>query len=187
MTKPAQFTIRQAITDDVNAVVSLWNAAAEWLAANGQDQWQYPVTTNRIVSTIAAGHVWMIDDLTKPVATVTLDHFADPKLWNSEDNPDDALYAHRMVVSRATRNQHLGSAILDWASLKAKAEGKHWLRFDAWSTNTDLHRYYLDRGFHHVRTVTGADIISGVLFQREAGVTLGLGPKLIRSASPAVG
>lgn len=65
----------------------------------------------------------------------------------------------------------LGDAILNWASLRAAAAGKKWIRLDTRRDNTGLHRYYLRRGFEHVRTVFPPRwrTESGALFQRPAG------------------
>ena len=85
------------------------------------------------------------------------------------------MYVHRMVVARDLGGRNLGAAMLDWAGRHAQRHGKPWVRLDAWRTNTALHRYYLDRGFHRVRTCELAWRGSGELFQRRAAVQLGVG------------
>ena len=112
------------------------------------------------------------------IGTVTVDDFADPRLWQPADEPGRAYYVHRLVLEDAARGSELRSAVLDWASEQAEAAGRKWLRLDAWSSNPGLHRYYLDHGFRHVRTVTGPDIPSGVMFERDATTQLGRGPEL---------
>jgi GNAT superfamily N-acetyltransferase len=166
------YLIRQADDADVSRVAELWTAAARDLAARGYDQWQYPVRVASIQKAVDAGTCWVIDDKRGLAATVTLDEDADPALWRPEDQPGDALYVHRLVVRTDLRGQDLGSAILDWAGDRAADLGKGWLRLDAWTTNPDLHRYYLNQNFHHIRTVHAAGIVSGALFQREAAATL---------------
>jgi len=59
--------------------------------------------------------------------------------------------------------------MLDWASGRAGAAGKQWLRLDAWSRNADLHRYYERRGFQPVRLLRFDHRGSGALYQRPAG------------------
>jgi hypothetical protein len=157
-------------------------AAASWLAQQGQDQWQYPVKLGGIEAAIHASTCWLVQRQNGVVlATVTVDTFADPRLWLAEDQPDAARYVHRLVVDRGANIPHLGSAILDWASIHAERAGARWLRLDAWTSNTRLHKYYLEHEFHLVRTVQAPDIKSGVLFERRAGVTLDLGPTINES------
>lgn len=176
-------TIRSADEADLETVASLWNESAAWLREQGEDQWQYPVKRDNIRAAIDARTCWLVEnEHGASVATVTLDTFADPTLWLADDDPDDALYVHRLVVRQDQRSRELGSAILDWASVFATRAGKRWLRLDAWTSNTRLHKYYLDRGFTLVRTVHGPGIVSGTLFERPAGQYLGRGPVILPNA-----
>lgn len=177
-----EFTIRRATLDDTQGVVDLWRAAAIWLRDRGSDQWQYPVKMHNVDAAIVAQTCWMVENTDgTPAGTVTVDKNADPDLWHAADLPEAALYAHRLVVREDLRGQELGAAILDWASARAKMCGKVWLRLDAWTTNAGLQHYYLKRGFQLVRVVRRADIVSGALFQRPAGVVSGLGPSISES------
>lgn len=179
-------TIRRAGPDDVETVAWLWNEAAQWLKERGLDQWQYPVRTHAIEAAVSAGNCWLVHNNTgQPIATVTLDDDADPRLWKPYEDPDQAFYVHRLVVRQTARQHELGSAVLDWASQRAKSAHKRWLRLDAWTSNRDLHQYYLGRGFTHVRTVAAPDIVSGALFQRPAGVVWGRGPQVLDSTEVA--
>jgi GNAT superfamily N-acetyltransferase len=178
-----QLRIRQATTADVATVVRLWEEAAAWLKSIESDQWQYPVKMDNVRRAIDGASCWMIETRHgDQVATVTLDSYADPMLWEPADDPETAFYAHRLVVSQEARAHELGSAILDWASLKASRAGKKWLRLDVWTSNLKLRRYYLDRDFELVRIVP--DIEYGVLFQRPAGVSLGRGPTIEEQPEP---
>jgi len=170
-------TIRRATEADIQTVADLWNESSEWLRGAGLDQWQYPVRFPGIRAAVHSETCWIVEDPPgEPVGTVTLDDDADPELWTPLDKPGQALYLHRLVVRSKLRGRDLGSAIVDWASVRAQSLGKAWLRLDAWTTNDQLHRYYLDRGFRLVRIVPGASSGSGAAFEREAGKVLGRGP-----------
>jgi len=172
-------TIRPAVAADFDTVVSLWNEAAEWLASRGIDQWQYAPRHPAIRRNIAAGECWIVDDdQGAPVATITVDAYADPDFWRPEDDPDSALYAHRMAIRRAWSGQEIGSAMLDYAGQLAREAGRRWLRLDAWRDNTELQAYYVRRAFQPVRLADAPHRQSGALFQRPASITLGLGPTL---------
>lgn len=164
----ADLPMRQAKTEeDVQAVVALWNEAKEWLATKGTDQWQYPVRIDSIRQKVAEGAVWLLDnDQGEPIATITLDEDADPRLWKPEDHPEDALYAHRLVVRIDKRHNRVGQKVLEWAIQKARNESKIWLRLDAWTSNALLHEYYLSTGFTLVRVIKDRSVTSGALFQR---------------------
>jgi GNAT superfamily N-acetyltransferase len=178
-------TIRRAQPQDVPTIATIWTRASEQLGRQGLDQWQYPVRIGRIEEHVAAGTCWIVEAHPGHViGTVTVDGFADPQLWQPSDEPNSASYVHRMVLTDEARGSDLGSAILDWAATRAAADGKRWLRLDAWTTNPGLHRYYLNRGFHHVRTVEGPQIVSGVLLQRDANLVLGRGPAVLEPSLP---
>jgi GNAT superfamily N-acetyltransferase len=179
-------TIRRATSADIDAVLALVIQAAQWLADRGSDQWQYTEERHRlsIARTTARGEVWIVKDPNgTAVATITINGYADPEFWSTADDPADALYVHRMAVTRTARGREIGSALLDWASRQAVDAGKKWLRLDAWACNTALHDYYLQRGFQNVRTLHLAHRGSGALFQRPATTQLGTGPRLIEHAS----
>ncbi|WP_329021055.1 GNAT family N-acetyltransferase [Streptomyces sp. NBC_01601] len=174
----SELTIAPATPKDLETVTGLWEQAGQWLRERGIDQWQYEPRTDRIRENIAAGECFLVHDDGIAVATITVDTHADPDFWNAEEAAEDALYVHRMVVRRDASGEELGSALLDWASTRAEAQGKRWLRLDAWRTNQGLLDYYRARGCDLVRTVTAEGRQSGALFQRPAGRTRGVGPLL---------
>jgi GNAT superfamily N-acetyltransferase len=171
-------TVRPARADELDIVAELWDEASRWLGSRGIDQWQYPPRREAIAHGIAAGDCWLVEEEGRVIGTITVDDCADEEFWGPEDDPDDALYLHRMVTVREVAGREIGSALLDWASRRAASLGKRWVRLDAWRSNHELQRYYRDRGFKHVRTVELAQRKSGALFQREAGLTAKHGPEV---------
>ncbi len=169
--------IRRATTDaDLDDVADMWTRSSERLQRLGYDQWSYPVKWHNILRSSAERKLWVVSlDHDRPIATITLENEADD-FWLPENDPEDALYAHRLVVDDGYRGTELGSALLDWAARRARAVGKTWLRLDAWKSNTDLHKYYLDRGFTFVRIAPGPDELSGACFQRRSDFELHRGP-----------
>jgi GNAT superfamily N-acetyltransferase len=163
------FVIRLATEADTPTVVTIWTGAAAWLRTLGTDQWQYPIKMYNIHAEIGSRSCWIVESSPgTPVGIVTVDPEADPTLWQPDDQPNNALYLHRLAVRDDLRGRELGSSILDWAGRRAQSAGKPWIRLDAWTSNPGLHQYYLNRGFRLVRMVTGLDIGSGTLFERSA-------------------
>lgn len=164
-------TIRRATPNDLPAVLALLAEAARWLHAIGVRQWPaegFPA--GRIQPLIDAGVVYLFHtawDPGAPAATMALDRQADPEFWRPADRPDDALYVHKLAVSRAHAGEGLGGALLDWAALRAAAQGRRWLRLDCAKDNARLQAYYRAAGFRHVRTVDLPHRASGALFERE--------------------
>ncbi|MBV9160076.1 MAG: GNAT family N-acetyltransferase [Pseudonocardiales bacterium] len=177
--------VRQALTeDDIVEVAAMWTRSAAWLRGKGLDQWQYPVKWENIRRTVTDGTCWLVTDHDgRPIGTITVEFKADP-YWDLSDDPDNALYVHRMVVVSGARGGELGSALLDWAARRARRAGKSWLRLDAWKSNPALHQYYLDRGFTLVRIDDNPADPSGACFQRLATVELHVGPDVVEDNTP---
>lgn len=182
------FVIRLATEADTPTVVTIWTGAAAWLSTLGTDQWQYPIKMYNIDAEIGSRSCWIVERVPgDPVGIVTVDTEADPTMWQPADQPDKALYLHRLAARDDMRGRELGSSILDWAGRRAQSAGKQWIRLDAWTTNPGLHKYYLDRGFRLVRMVTGLDIVSGALFERSAGYQASDNPIRIVETPDATG
>ncbi|MGG7574260.1 GNAT family N-acetyltransferase [Streptomyces sirii] len=163
---PEDITIRPAVAAEAGVIASMWDEAAQWLRARDIDQWQYPANLEKISRDIEHGSAYILLGASEYLGTITVDEFADPEFWLPEDDPDDALYAHRVITRPVARGLSLGALMLDLASQKAKDAGKRWLRVDAWKTNADLGNYYEAQGFTRVRTVDLPHRRSGTLFQR---------------------
>ena len=127
-----------------------------------------PLGERRSRTTSAGDQCWLVEEDGRVIGTITTDDCADEEFWRPEDDPDDALYLHRMVTIREVAGREIGSALLDWASRRAAALGKRWVRLDAWRSNPGLQRHYANRGFQLVRTVELPHRQSGALFQRPA-------------------
>ncbi|MBV2367127.1 GNAT family N-acetyltransferase [Streptomonospora nanhaiensis] len=161
-------TIRLAEAADLDALIALRIESETWLHAAGIQQW---VDRERGIRNlregVAAGVTYVVDDGGTVAATLTLNG-PDRDFWTDEDDPENALYLYKFIIGPAHRGTGLGDALLDWACAEAEGRGKALLRLDCWRENKSLQRYYLDRGFHHVRTVQVAGRGSGALFERPA-------------------
>ena len=104
--------------------------------------------------------------LRRVVATTILSDDGDTDFWTPQELTEPAFYVSK--VAAVDGYPGLGSALLDWCGWQAARRGGELLRLDAWRTNPDLHRYYLTRGFRHVRTVEVPGRNSGALFERPA-------------------
>ncbi|MFH9560143.1 GNAT family N-acetyltransferase [Streptomyces globisporus] len=158
--------VRAGRPDELDAVESLLREASAWLASRSIDQWQYPPHRDRITEALEQGVCFLAFEGGKPIATIQVDDFADPEFWTPEHRPDAALYVHRMAVTRANSGAGVGGLLLDWASERAAAQGKQWLRLDAWKDNQKLHQFYKDAGFTLLGIVDLPHRRSGALFQR---------------------
>lgn len=158
--------IRPANIGDLLTVQSILAEASAWLASRGIEQWpESGFPEEQTARRIRQGSVYLAFAAGEPVATITLDAWADPEFW---DTPDDAGYVHRLAVRRSWAGRGIGKALLDWAGQRVAESGGQWLRLDCMRDNKPLHDYYRHLGFEHVRDVELGHRISGSLFQRVA-------------------
>ncbi|WP_045876664.1 GNAT family N-acetyltransferase [Pseudofrankia sp. DC12] len=162
-----QLAIRPASSDDVDTVAGILAEAARWLAARGIEQWPadgFPVADIR--DRIARGETYVAEADGHAVATISLD-WADPDMWGAAGTDGAAVYVHRLAVLRSAAGRRIGEQLLAWAAAQALAAGRAQVRLDCVTANAQLCRYYVDRGWTHVRDITD-EIGTESLFQREA-------------------
>ena len=106
----------------------------------------WPEFEKQLVATeIAEKRQWklIIDDKIACVWAIT---FNDEQIWE-ERNKDAAIYIHRIATHPEYRGRNLVSAIVDWAKLYAKQNGKNYIRLDTLGNNTKLIEHYKNAGF----------------------------------------
>ncbi|WP_182897660.1 GNAT family N-acetyltransferase [Microbispora sp. H10830] len=169
-----ELTLRRATPADLQGVLALLARTAGWLNGLGVRQWPaggFPA--ERIEPLIGAGVMYLLEAGSQvPAATIAVDGHADPEFWTSADRPGDALYVHKLAVSRTYSGRGLGDTLLDWAALRAAAHDRPYLRLDCAKDNARLQSYYRKAGFRHVRTVDLPHRASGALFERDAGAAI---------------
>ncbi len=165
-------SLRSATVNDHELIAGLINEAAEWLRTKNTDQWAQPWPSHedrshRILRDLRARKTWLATDGSTPVATVTTDS-EDSPVWPKAVRHERAVYVYRLVVSRTHAGQGLGSALLDWAGLRARQlYAARWIRVDVWTTNYALHSYYRQQGFEFYGfSEELVDYPSAALFQK---------------------
>lgn len=176
----AEFELRLANEYDLEGAENLTDSARVWLRSKGTDQWQRPWPDNtdriaRVRAALARRQTWVLVDGRTHVAMITVDWQAVtpglPVLWSEEERAEPAAYDHRMAVLRdpAYAGRGIGARLLDWSGhLAADAYGARYVRLDAWTSNSALHRYYKGIGFDKKRTYEEEEINcpSGALFEK---------------------
>jgi ribosomal protein S18 acetylase RimI-like enzyme len=166
------YRIRPATPNDVDDLMRLRTEAERWLADAHIDQWSNPEFGAKAIDkwlvAINSGLTWVIVDEDHRVRATVSTGAADLDFWTPEDDPSNARYIYKLIVSRNAAGTNLGARILDWSARVAAVEARRWLRLDVWRTNTGLQGYYERLGFTHVRTEAPAHRLSGWMAQRPA-------------------
>jgi GNAT superfamily N-acetyltransferase len=159
-----RLTFRRAVAADADRAVRLVLGRLTWLGGRGLDQWSTRDQGAAVRDSIAAGRTWVLCDGPQVVGTLALSTTADPDFWTEQDRAVPALYVTKMATALDQAGHGLGDLLLDCVAAHGRARGVSVLRWDAWRTNPELHRYYAAlSGVRHVRTVPG--LASGALFE----------------------
>lgn len=168
------FDVRVAAPGQLGVVFGLLDDASRWLRTKNTDQWSRPWPdengrAERVRACVEDGRTLLIWDGGEPVATVSVDDRPDTHLWTPAECAEPALYLRRLAVRRDHAGLGLGAEVLDWMGTRAALRAARWIRVDVWTTNVDLHAYYVRQGFDLVRIEALPGYPSGALFQRAAG------------------
>ena len=111
----AKLTISKASVGDAGEVISLLDAAAEWIQDRGIDQWR-PGSFNkeRLLTRIRNGEVYIATYEGSIVGTFRL-QMHDKSVWGERDSNEDYAYIHRLAIKSDFHGQRLGLYLLEQA------------------------------------------------------------------------
>jgi GNAT superfamily N-acetyltransferase len=148
---PGGMTVRPAQEADLDAILTIWAEADDWMRQRGIEPGAPPMPLRDIVSNrIKSGScyvVWRDGPPSKIVGTITLE-WTDDGVW-SDRSAADACYVHGLATERASAGQGIGVALLRWAEEMALAAGKSSVRLDCDANNPALRTYYQCAGLTH--------------------------------------
>jgi hypothetical protein len=179
----APLQIAQANAQHLDTVLGLIDDARGWLWKKDTDQWEEPWPTAaardaRVLKGLQNGKTWIVWDGAIAAATVTIATAHNPAVWSKPtctcDLTERAIYVHRLITARKYAGCGLGAELIDWAGLRGRRKNRaRWIRIDVWSTNTELHDYYVGKGFKSCGHCADPDYPSGALFEKPvAGIVV---------------
>jgi ribosomal protein S18 acetylase RimI-like enzyme len=80
----------------------------------------------------------------------------DKLIWREQEK-EDALYLHRVVLNRAFKGVRIFEMVLRWSVEYALTNKRKFVRMDTWADNAKLINYYKTYGFRFVENYTTAD------------------------------
>ncbi|MFD9966181.1 GNAT family N-acetyltransferase [Amycolatopsis sp. NPDC058986] len=166
---PSPLLIHQAVTEkDAAEAVKLLIARADWLQDHGSDQWGNFREKKAELLHSALKRTWLLRERStgKVVGTIAFVD-ADAEFWTPEEREVPSVYVAKLATAPEATGQGLGHVLLGFAMYSAYLDWRSQeVRFDAWKTSPELHRYYEHAGWTHLRTVDLPHRRSGALFSR---------------------
>lgn len=139
-------TVAAATPSDTKALAFLRDEAADWLLAQGINQWH---SGERPVSWDQPGHELFVLRHGPDIAGTVTILWEDPFIWGEQ--PGAAGYIHNLVVARPYSGQSLGRRLLQWAEDHIASSGRSVARLDCAKANLKLRELYESVGYHWVR------------------------------------
>lgn len=153
---------RRATADDAESVIGVVLDRLQWLRGQGLDQWSTRDQESVVRGNIRDGVAWLLEDGGKVVGTMAMSPSPPAGLWTDAELATPALYVAKLATALPGRG--IGQLLLACAGATARAQQLPLLRWDAWSTNAELHAYY--RALPSVRMLRIVpDQASGALFE----------------------
>ena len=138
--------IRRAGVSDFSAVSTVLIEAAYWLRKKGMSLWDPEnFSENGLLPQVEGGNFW-ICILGGNVAGVLKFQMEDELYWPGFPK-DEAVYVHKLTVSRRFAGQGLADRMLNWAAMKGAELGRNYLRLDCEASREKLCRIYEKFGF----------------------------------------
>lgn len=153
------YEISLATSKESDQIISLLKDAAKWLKERQIDQWGFLASGGEdegIRQAIHNKETFIVKRDGEIVATFTLYHEQtewDQHVWGRLN--DEAVYLHRLALSRSEIGSGLGKVVLQWMVNHLRNEGKSTLRLDCVGDNVKLNEFYLNNGFEMVGTSDG--------------------------------
>jgi len=169
MTTPYTMWCARPQTHDIDVVMDLLHARVSWLRKQGSDQWStWQRWRPEIEQAIAEHRVWILYETatSTPLGTLTVYDEGDADFWSERERHVPALYLAKLATHPDRAGQDLGRLMLEFAMYLARTKQRTEVRLDVWRTSTQLHRYYQQQGWTHLRTVETPERHSGALFSR---------------------
>lgn len=152
--------IRQANTNDTDALLALFAEARATIAALGIDQWQNGYPSLSVVSEDIAKHrSYVVEGNGTLMATFVLITDGEPTYdriydgeWLTQDS-QSYIAIHRVAISVAQRGSGISTAILDYAAEMASTLNRISLRIDTHKGNLVMRRMLEKHGFSHCGSI----------------------------------
>jgi len=115
--------------------------------------------TSRIAADVDAGLFFLAECDGEPAGTLKF-QLEDSLFW-PDVSQEQSAFVHRLAVRRRFAGGEVSSALLQWAVLRTRSLGRHFLRLDCAASRPRLRAVYERFGFsHHSDRQVGAYFVS---------------------------
>lgn len=141
--------VRKAVLEDIDEVIRIKNEAIDYMAENGNDQWdrEYP-TYNTFLNFIKSDYLYIVQDNQGPLGIIGIVDKEDKEYSTINWSPSNtSITVHRMAISERGRGKGLGQLLLNFAIGEAKNRGVDIIKMDTYFKNIPAQSLFKKMGF----------------------------------------
>lgn len=153
-------SIRQAMTEDIEAVTGVLREAAQWLDQRGMSLWRDSELLPAFIGADVTAGLFFLAECDGETAGTVKFQLTDTLHW--PDVPQEqSAFIHRLAVRRRFAGGSVSTALLQWAVKRTRSLGRQYLRLDCEASRPRLRAVYERFGFvHHSDRQAGPYFIS---------------------------
>lgn len=166
--------IRKSTSNDLPALMALFDEARGTIAKLGIDQWQDGYPSEAVIAEdIQMGRSYVVELEGKLCGTFVLVDDGEPTYdriydghWKTGDESRDYIAIHRVAVSVERRGQGVSAAIIRHAQAYARSLDRSSVRIDTHRGNTVMRRMLEKNGFEYCGVIYLQSGASRVAYER---------------------
>lgn len=168
-TVPKDFKIVNTVTEDLPAIIRLFEDSIVYQERNGYPSWKN-YDKGAIIRDIQEGNQYKAVN-NQGIGIVFSVTYRDKVIWREKDQ-GESVYLHRIVVNPAFKGQKLFSLIVEWAKDHIEQKALKNIRMDTWANNPTIINYYKGYGFQIIENYTTPDSDELPVHNRNLALTL---------------
>lgn len=142
--------LKQAETQDLDAIMEMYASCVKGMLALGIDQWDENYPSRKIIEQDlkdACYYIGILDN--EIVAGMRVDNIQDPSYLsiNWADKSNNFMVVHRLGSKTKVWNKGVGKQMMDFAENLAKEKGCSSFRLDTYSHNPKAMEFYKKQGY----------------------------------------
>lgn len=156
-------SVTRAEPEDTTEIMRLLVNTAEWLMRKGSNQWNALLRgedSHNTPEAINNGDVYIFKQENHVAGMVILlkePNAWDNQIWAERAGDNNAIYLHRLAISRKFAGKNVGRHIMEWVHSEAPSLlSKRVIRLDCLANNKVLNDFYKDLGYEYIGSATNS-------------------------------
>lgn len=150
-------SIIQAKPSDAKKIYKIMDSCTKWLSNKKLDYWEGVYSLEKIERRIDKSIIYILKENSNIIGTITLtkeksSYYIDKDIEYFKDSNAKAVYIMGLAISPKYMKKWFATKLIEYAENKTKQEGIKYIRFETFSNDFNLTKFYQNRGYVIVGT-----------------------------------